>query len=42
MLGLAFEASADPAAISAQAALAPHRTTEHKESANNMFMPVTC
>jgi hypothetical protein len=40
MLGLAFEASADPAATSAQAALAPHRTTEHKESANKML--VTC
>jgi hypothetical protein len=36
--GLAFEASTDPVDTSAQAALAPHQTTEQKKSADTTFM----
>jgi hypothetical protein len=35
---LAFEASTDPVDTSAQAALAPHQTTEEEESADKTFM----
>jgi hypothetical protein len=35
---LAFKASTDPVDTSAQAALAPHQTTEQEESADNLFM----
>jgi hypothetical protein len=35
---LAFEAFMDPVDASAQAALAPHQTTEQKESAGTTFM----
>jgi hypothetical protein len=35
---LAFDASTDPVDTSAQAALAPHQTTETKESADTTFM----
>jgi hypothetical protein len=35
---LAFEPSADPVDTSAQAALAPHKTTEQEESADTIVM----
>jgi hypothetical protein len=35
---LAFEAFTDPVDTSAQAALAPHQTTEQQESADTPFM----
>jgi hypothetical protein len=35
---LAFEAFTDPVDPSAQAALAPHETTEQEESADTLFM----
>jgi hypothetical protein len=40
LLNLAFDASTDPVDTSAQAALAPHQTTEQEKSADatSMFM----
>jgi hypothetical protein len=39
---LGFEDSTDPVDTSAQAALAPHQTTEQKKSADNFHGNVTC